>query len=86
MKIFWLLFLLTAGSFEGPVGVYTSESGCRLQGEELKRILSRHYECRPATDIVLPYFKGKCLGDGGDFCPEKPEKVKEKEIFYEKAC
>lgn len=79
MKTLWLLFLLTAGSFEGPVGIYTLESECRRQGEELKRLVARHYECKPAMDIILPYFKGECLGDGGNFCPKKRKDKEEKD-------
>ena len=75
MKIFWLLFLLADGSYEGPVGIYTEKSLCIKEAQEIQVAVKRKTICEPAVESVLRYYAGETLGD-----TEWSKKIARKEI------
>ena len=71
-ELYFLLFLFaTSGgggpaSYEGPIGIFRSMDDCRSHGEQVARVVMRKFDCIPATEAALRYFRYDCLGRSED--------------------
>ena len=62
IKLYFLLFLLGPYNHEGPIGIFQSMDECRSHGEQITRVVMRKFDCIPATEAALRYFRGECSG------------------------
>ena len=61
--IYYVLYLMSANGYEGPLGIYVNPQACEREGGEVSAITDRKHKCRPATEAAVRYLAGSCLGD-----------------------